>query len=91
MYKIGLQATQATTTKPSTFAFMVDETATEWQTDDKREGLDKYEAELENYKKSSLDLIDVVNTNIRAVIVGDDGSDTPITPGVSTDLLKQPW
>ena len=89
MYKIGLQATQATTNKPSTFSFMLDENAVDWQTEDKREGLDKYEAELENYKKSSLDLVDVVDTRIKAVIVGDTEEDTPVAP--STALLEQPW
>lgn len=62
MYRVALQLTPATTSKPATFQFLTVGGGTEpWETADEKEGLKKFCSELDNYQRSLLTLVDVVN------------------------------
>lgn len=62
MYRIALQLTAATANKPATYQFLTADNGIEpWETADEREGLNKFCSELDNYKRSLLTLVNVVN------------------------------
>lgn len=59
MYRIALQLTAASPNRASTFQYIQDKNAV-FETEDKQEALDRYEKELDNYKKSDLKLIKII-------------------------------
>lgn len=59
MYRIALQLTTATPNRASTFQYIQDKN-TVFETENKQEALDRYEKELDNYKKSDLKLIKII-------------------------------
>lgn len=65
MYRIALQLTAATNTKPATFQYIVGEDGIEpWSTDSIEEALARYQKELDNYKKSIITLVHIVDVNM---------------------------
>lgn len=61
MYRIALQLTPATATKPATYQFLTQNGSQPWETELEDEALSRYCKELDNYKRSLLTLVDVVD------------------------------
>ena len=64
MYRIILQLTPATPTRPATFQYLTDAGTTPWETADSTEALKRYEAELDNYKKSVMTLVKIIDVDL---------------------------
>lgn len=64
MYRIALQMTPATPTKPATFQYLTGAGSTPWEAEAKADGLKKYEEELDNYKKSVISLVKIVDIEL---------------------------
>lgn len=89
MYRIVLQLTPATPTRPATFQYLTSAGSTPWETADSKEALERYEAELDNYKRSVITLIHTVDVDLNPTVdncgCADDcicknPSETPVTP-----------
>lgn len=62
MYRIALQTAAATTSKPATFQFLTVGGGTDpWETADEREGLKRFCSELDNYPRSLLSLVNMID------------------------------
>lgn len=68
MYRIVLQLTPATPTRPATFQYLTDAGTTPWETADSKEALARYEAELDNYKRSVITLIHTVDVDLNPTV-----------------------
>lgn len=65
MYRIALQITAATATRPATYQFISDAGSAEpWGTTNKQEALDRYVKELSNYKRDILILVNVLDVEL---------------------------
>lgn len=65
MYRIALQLTAATNTKPATFQYIIGDDGIEpWSTDSMEEALARYKKELDNYKKSLITLVHIVDVTM---------------------------
>ena len=65
MYRILLQLTPATSTRPATFQW-INSGATPWSTENEQEGLERYIEELNNYKRSALTLVNTIDVKLTA-------------------------
>ena len=63
MYRILLQLTPATSNRPGTYQWIC-EGSLPWETADSTEALKRYEAELDNYKKSVMTLVKIIDVDL---------------------------
>lgn len=68
MYRIVLQLTPATPTRAATFQYLTGAGSTPWETEDPKEALERYEAELDNYKKSVMTLVRIVEVDLNPTV-----------------------
>lgn len=89
MYRIILQLTPATPTRPATFQYLTDAGTTPWETADSTEALKRYEAELDNYKKSVMTLVKIIDVDLNPTtddcVCAPDCECKPGTPTEPTD------
>lgn len=63
MYRILLQTKAAAPNSPANYQFLMDKNVV-WETEDSKEALERFEKELDNYKKSVMTLIKMVDVDL---------------------------
>lgn len=63
MYRILLQTKAAAPNSPANYQFLMDKNVV-WETADSTEALKRYEAELDNYKKSVMTLVKIIDVDL---------------------------
>lgn len=63
MFRILLQTKAASLNSPATYQYLMDKN-TVWETNDSTEALERFEAELDNYKKSVMTLVRIVDVDL---------------------------
>lgn len=88
MYRIALQLTPATPNKPATFQYLTDKGVEPWGAEDLTEALDRYNKELDNYKRSVITLVHIVD--VECELKADPCCVTPTEPGVEDPGTNEP-
>ena len=78
MYRIALQLTPASPNKPATFQYLTGTGVEPWGVENLDEALDKYNKELDNYKRSVITLVHIVD--IECELKADPCCTEPVTP-----------
>lgn len=86
MYRIALQLTSATPTQPATYQFLTDTGVEPWETESEEEGLARYCSELDNYRRSLLSLIKMVD--VECTCVNADNTDTVLNIAPESFIVR---
>lgn len=88
MFRILLQTKAAQVNSPAVYQYLMDGREV-WETDDKDEALKRYEAELDNYKRSIMTLIVTVDVDLNPTAECPCGEDYRVTTDTTYLLGKE--